>query len=56
MQELQVIKLLERSCLNHITTNFDIYKLYSDNNDFKEGFSAMMLSLVKEMISRGHRP
>jgi type I restriction enzyme R subunit len=39
--------------LKHITTNFDLYKLYSDNKEFKEDFSAMMFGVVKELINRG---
>ena len=39
--------------LKHITTNFDLYKLYSDNKEFKEDFSSMMFGVVKELINRG---
>lgn len=46
-------KVVGEELLKHITTNFDLYKLYSDNKDFKEDFSAMMFSVVKELINRG---
>jgi len=39
--------------LKHITTNFDLFKLYSDNKEFKEDFSAMMFGLVKDLIQKG---
>lgn len=31
------------------TTNFDLYKLYSDNKEFKEDFSPMMFGVVKKI-------
>ncbi len=46
-------KIVGQELLKHITTNFDLYKLYSDNKEFKEDFSAMMFGAVKEIISRG---
>ncbi|MCO5950906.1 type I restriction endonuclease subunit R [Mucilaginibacter flavidus] len=46
-------KVVGQELLKHITTNFDLYKLYSDNKEFKEDFSAMMFGVVKEIISRG---
>ncbi len=46
-------KIVGEELLKHITTNFDLYKLYSDNKDFKEDFSAMMFGVVKELISKG---
>lgn len=46
-------KIVAEELLKHISTNFDLYKLYSDNKDFKEDFSAMMFGVVKEIISRG---
>lgn len=46
-------KIVGEELLKHITTNFDLYKLYSDNNEFKEDFSAMMFGVVKELIERG---
>lgn len=45
-------KVVGQELLKHITTNFDIYKLYSDNKEFKEDFSAMMFGYVKELINR----
>lgn len=46
-------KIVGKELLKHITTNFDLYKLYSDNKEFKEDFSAMMFGVVKELINRG---
>lgn len=46
-------KIVGEELLKHITTNFDLYKLYSDNKEFKEDFSAMMFGVVKELITRG---
>ena len=46
-------KIVGQELLKHITTNFDLYKLYSDNKEFKEDFSAMMFGVVKELINRG---
>ncbi|MCG8331354.1 MAG: type I restriction endonuclease subunit R, partial [Chitinophagales bacterium] len=48
-------KIVGEELLKHITTNFDLYKLYSDNKEFKEEFSAMMFGVVKEIINRGLR-
>jgi len=46
-------KVVGEELLKHITTNFDLYKLYSDNKEFKEDFSAMMFGMVKEIFNRG---
>ena len=46
-------KIVGEELLKHITTNFDLYKLYSDNIAFKEDFSAMMFGMVKEIFNRG---
>lgn len=46
-------KIVGEELLKHITTNFDLYKLYSDSKEFKEDFSAMMFRVVKELINRG---
>jgi type I restriction enzyme R subunit len=46
-------KIVDQELLKHITTNFDLYKLYSDNKEFKEDFSAMMFGMVKEIFNRG---
>lgn len=43
-------KIVGEELLKHITTNFDLYKLYSDNKEFKEDFSAMMFGVVKDLI------
>ena len=46
-------KIVGEELLKHITTNFDLYKLYSDNKEFKEDFSAMMFGVVKDIIVQG---
>jgi type I restriction enzyme, R subunit len=46
-------KVVGEELLKHITTNFGLYKLYSDNKEFKEDFSAMMYGMVKEIFNRG---
>lgn len=46
-------KIVGEELLKHITTNFDLYKLYSDNKEFKENFSAMMFGMVKEIFKKG---
>jgi type I restriction enzyme R subunit len=46
-------KIVGEELLKHITTNFDLYKLYSDNKEFREDFSAMMFGMVKEIFNRG---
>lgn len=46
-------KVVGEELLMHITTNFDLYKLYSDNKEFKEDFSAMMFGMVKEIFNSG---
>ena len=46
-------KVVGEELLKHITTNFDLYKLYSDNKEFKEDFSAMMFGMVKEIFHKG---
>jgi type I restriction enzyme, R subunit len=33
------------------TINFDVYKLYSDKKEFKEGFSSIMFGMVKEIFN-----
>ena len=45
-------KVVGEELLKHITTNFDLYKLYSDNKEFKEDFSAMMFGMYPSTISR----
>ncbi|MFT7098166.1 MAG: type I restriction enzyme R subunit [Rickettsiales bacterium] len=45
-------EVVGKELLKHITTNFDLYKLYSDNKEFKQDFSAMMFGMVKEIISK----
>lgn len=46
-------KVVGQELLKHITTNFDLYKMYSDNKEFREDFSAMMFGMVKDIFNRG---
>lgn len=46
-------KIVSQELLKHVTTNFDLYKLYSDNKEFKEDFSAMMFDMVKKIFDAG---
>ncbi len=46
-------KIVGDELLKHINTNFDLYKMYSDNKEFQEGFSAMMFGVVKEILNAG---
>ncbi len=45
-------KVVAEELLKHITSNFGLYKLFSDNKEFKEDFSAMMFGMVKNIISQ----
>ena len=46
-------KVSEQELLKHVTTNFDFYKLITDNKEAREDFNAMMFGMVKEIISKG---
>ena len=46
-------KVLKQEFLKHITTNFDLYKLFSDNREFQEDLSSKMFGLVRELIVGG---
>lgn len=46
-------KVVADEMLKHINSNFNFYKLYSDNKEFKEDVNNMIFGLVKEMISEG---
>lgn len=46
-------KVAQDELLKHVTTNFDFYKLITDNKEAKEDFNAMMFSMVKDIINRG---
>ena len=46
-------KIVGEELLKHITTNFDLYKLYSDNKEFKADFSAMMFGMVRDIFNKG---
>jgi len=48
-------KVAQEELLKHVTTNFDFYKLITDNKDAKEDFNAMMFGMVKDIISKGLR-
>jgi len=46
-------KILQQEFLKHITTNFDLYKLFSDNREFQEDLSSKMFGLVRELVVGG---
>ncbi len=46
-------KIAQEELLKHVTTNFDFYKLITDNKDAREDFNAMVFGMVKELINKG---
>lgn len=46
-------KVVADEMLKHINSNFNFYKHYSDNKEFKEDVNNMIFGLVKEMIQQG---
>lgn len=46
-------KIAQEELLKHVTTNFDFYKLITDNKEAKEDFNAMMFAMVKNIINKG---
>lgn len=42
----------QKELLKHVTTNFDFYKLITDNKEAKEDFNAMMFGMVKEIFNK----
>ena len=46
-------KIAQEELLKHVTTNFDFYKLITDNRDAREDFNSMVFGMVKELINRG---
>jgi len=46
-------KVVADEMLKHINGNFNFYKHYSDNNEFKEDVNNMIFGLVKEMLRNG---
>jgi len=46
-------KVVADEMLKHINSNFNFYKHYSDNKEFKEDVNNMIFSLVKEMLRTG---
>lgn len=47
-------KVVADEMLKHINSNFDFYKHYSDNKEFKEDVNNMIFGLVKEMLNKGN--
>ncbi len=45
-------KIVGEELLKHITTNFNLYKLYSDNEEFKKDFSAIMFDIVQGIVKK----
>ncbi|WP_300024342.1 type I restriction endonuclease [uncultured Maribacter sp.] len=48
-------KVVADEMLKHINSNFNFYKHYSDNKEFKEDVNNMIFGLVKEMLRDGLR-
>lgn len=46
-------KVVADEILKHINSNFNFYKHYSDNKEFKEDVNSMIFGMVKEMLSDG---
>lgn len=46
-------KVVADEMLKHINSNFNFYKHYSDNKEFKEDVNNMIFGLVKEMLREG---
>lgn len=46
-------KVVADEMLKHINSNFNFYKHYSDNKEFKEDVNNMIFGLVKEMLNKG---
>lgn len=44
--------LLGQKLLNHISTNFDVYKAFNDNPDFKAFFAGRMFEMVVKEFQR----
>ena len=45
-------EIVSKELLKHINTNFDLYKRYSDDKEFREDFSNMMFDVVREIVNR----
>lgn len=45
-------KIVGEELLKYVTSNFELYKLISDNKEAKEDFNNLMFSIVKETIYR----
>lgn len=46
-------KVVAHEMLKHINFNFNFYKHYSDNKEFKEEVNSMIFGLVKDMLRKG---
>jgi type I restriction enzyme R subunit len=46
-------KVVADEMLKHINSNFNFYKHYSDNKEFKEDVNTMIFGLVREMLRSG---
>jgi len=46
-------KVVAEEMLKHINSNFDFFKHYSDNKEFKEDVNNMIYGLVKDMLKNG---
>ena len=46
-------KIVAEEMLKHINSNFNFYKLYSDNKDAEQDVNNMIYRIVKEMLNNG---
>jgi type I restriction enzyme R subunit len=46
-------KIAQEELLKHVTTNFDFYKLITDNKEAREDFNSMVFGMVKGVIQGG---
>jgi len=47
-------KVLSEKMLKHVNTSFELYKEFSDNNEFKEEFSQKLFDLILLGVSQGN--
>lgn len=43
----------QKELLKYVMTNFDFYRLITDNKEAKEDFNTMLFGMVKEIVNRG---
>lgn len=46
-------KIAQEELLKHVTTNFDFYKLITENKEARDDFNSIVFVMVKELINKG---